>query len=144
MNLPSGPAGKLLFLVFVLAFAGCAATPPSRPADLRSALTFEADYDRVWAAALDVLDQRGFVIAQMAKEDGYITTDIKQMGGWLRGKLSLRLVREDGLVRVTVNSYTEELESRDGLKDDIIYYWDESGRYRYLEDKVLKEIDSRL
>jgi hypothetical protein len=69
---------------------------------------FPADYNKVWNAALDTLDESGFVIMQMDKLDGYISTERKE-GIAYRNKISLRLTRERGGVMVRVNVYSEEL-----------------------------------
>ena len=69
---------------------------------------FRADYGKVWNAALDTLDESGFVIMQMDKLDGYISTERKE-GVAYRNKISLRLTRERGGVMVRVNVYSEEL-----------------------------------
>ena len=69
---------------------------------------FRADYNRVWNAALDALDDSGYVIMQADKLDGYISTGRKE-NIHSRNKISLRLTRERGGVMVRVNQYFEKL-----------------------------------
>jgi hypothetical protein len=69
--------------------------------------TYIAEYGKVWNSALDTLDYLGYVIAQMDKADGYITTG-KQDIGSNRTKVSLRIVGAGPEVTVVkVNIYLE-------------------------------------
>jgi hypothetical protein len=77
-------------------------------AEYLSSFSFRSEYYRVWIAALTTLDEFGYVITQMSKADGYITTGMKE-DTRTREKLSMRLTRGDGFVNVKVNVFNEEL-----------------------------------
>jgi hypothetical protein len=99
-----------------------------------SRFLFRTDYDKVWNAALDTLDESGYVIMQMDKLDGYISTGKKE-GTSSRSKVSMRLTRERGGVMVRVNVYSEELR---GSGEES--YWREiasgGGRASMIRDKM--------
>lgn len=154
----------LLILCF-LVFAGCESLSVTRSILFPSyedknipnnPQIFHGSFDTVWNAALDSLDELGFVIAQMKKEDGYITTQEKEVPEkiYARGneefstvikervKVSIRLSQSDDSVKVTVNSYVERL-----LKDNMtpkMKYWAERTSNGLLESRIKNKIAAKL
>jgi hypothetical protein len=104
---------------------------------------YRADFDRVWNAAIYTLDDLGYVIIQMRKEDGYISTDIKDHGRW-RNKIRIRLSSENNLVKVTINGYYEDLKETTRSDGTILNYWVERKGTGSLEQMIKDEIASRL
>ncbi|MBI5491994.1 MAG: outer membrane protein assembly factor BamC [Deltaproteobacteria bacterium] len=105
---------------------------------------FHADYDRVWDAVVDTLDERGFVIKHMRKEEGYITTEVKKDDSNFRIKVSARLVRTNDGVRVSVSEYSQSSQVYGKSNGRFLTYWQEeapSGEYR---KGILDDIESRL
>jgi len=131
-------------LLFVLSFAltGCVLVdfifPPYPPPGAGDPRVFTAPYDRVWNAAIDALDKRGYVIRQMSKEDGYITTD-KNEYRYSRTKVSIRLIRVNGTVRVEIRDYREELNY-----DANPPYWGRGIPSWRLRKGILDDIESKL
>jgi uncharacterized lipoprotein len=82
---------------------------------------YKTDYDRVWNAAVDTLDELGFVILHMKKDEGYVSTDKRELYD-VREKVSIRISRMDKLFRVTINS------SR-----DILVHLDSSNRSEWIK-----------
>ncbi len=103
---------------------------------------FHADYDSVWEAAIDTLDEKGFVIKQMKKDEGYLLTDFKKDVKY-REKISVRLKKEDADIRVTIREYAESLVNIAERDKDISYWKEEpaSGHYRKM---ILDEIAAKL
>lgn len=129
----------LFFLFFLPTFMGCGflfMTGPNYPSGMPR--YFQADYNRVWNAVLDALDEEGYVIAQMSKADGYVTTD-RMESGYNRTKLSVRLVRENDTVKVTINEFTQALD----LSSQKPYWKDRpaSGGYQQM---ILDDVGKRL
>lgn len=101
--------------------------------DVLGTALFRDDYDRVWDAALDTLDEHGFVIKHMRKKDGYITTEMRKQDVYFRIKISVRLARVDDAVRVTVNDYSESAQVYDEVNHRPLRFWQgnaPSGEYR--------------
>lgn len=64
---------KKLFFIFILfLIVGCMATLPIIPI---APQTYNADYEKLWNAAIDSVDELGFIPVQMQKNDGFITTE---------------------------------------------------------------------
>jgi hypothetical protein len=99
---------------------------------------FRADYGRVWNATLDTLDELGYVILQMNKYDGYITTGMKEETR-SRDKVGIRLSRDGGSVRVMVNVYSEEL-----VKTSDSPYWRKTSSEGRREKKIRDKMASKL
>jgi hypothetical protein len=81
----------LLLITILFGLSGCSFTDY----ELYGPDVFYDDYSKVWAAAIDTLDEAGYVIVQMRRSDGYISTDRRERGGW-RVKLSLRFYNTEG------------------------------------------------
>jgi hypothetical protein len=101
---------KLLLIAVLLLFTGCLTPQYSKP--IKPPKTFYADYGRVWAAAVDTLDEMGFVIAQMRKSDGYISTDKRERDGE-RIKVSLRFFKDGEGIYVKITESQELLVGDD-------------------------------
>lgn len=99
---------------------------------------FRADYNTVWNAVLDTIDDNGYVIIQMSKEDGYITTAMKE-SGYSKRKLSIRFLRTGDGVSVTINDYSEMLSTTSKTP-----YWRETGPHGWYQQVLLDEVSSRL
>lgn len=117
---------------------------------------YKAGYDAVWRAAIDSLDELGFVIEQMKKEDGYISTD-KQVSKDAafgrnpsafarvreeRVKVSLRISWDDGSVRLTVTPYIEQ-RIQDSMTPKL-RYWIKAESNGALEEAIKRKIASKL
>ena len=96
------------------------------------------DFDSVWNAVIDTLDENGYVIAIMRKEEGYIATQM-QSSSHSRNKVSIRLYKENNAVKVKVSIYGEEKRG-----DEKNPYWVETGTGGYSEQGILDEIEKRL
>lgn len=120
-----------LLLIISVLFTSCAGLQPI-PVEPRS---YSTDYDKVWNAAIDTLDELGYIPLQMQKDDGFITTErrvfssavygikksatsfqeafAKSASGSLPGieveriKITIRIAKQDGLAVVRVNPYIE-------------------------------------
>lgn len=103
--------------------------------------SYMADYNSVWQAALDSLDELGFVIAAMSKEDGYITTQMKGRDR-VRDKVSINITGAEGSVNVKVSLYSEYFRQT-GVKawDG---YWVETTSDGYMEVEIKELIASKL
>ncbi|MBI5491996.1 MAG: hypothetical protein HY893_03590 [Deltaproteobacteria bacterium] len=110
---------------------------------------FNEDYDRVWDAVVDTLDERGFVINQMRKEEGYVDTKNKQLSAYERERVTIRLLKEEHGVSITVSDHPETAELRFKFKknnqsDSSIAYWKQgvpSGEY---QQWILDHIEAKL
>jgi len=130
-------------LLFVLSFvlAGCYSVDSSVGSTVDSdgrPRIFHADYNRVWNAAIDTLVKHRFIIRQMSKEDGFITTD-KRESIYSRTWVSIRLTRMDGAVKVAVSDYHEELDRTANPP-----YWHNGLSSWRLRKGILDSIESRL
>lgn len=99
------------------------------------------DFDSVWDAAIDTLNEQGYVIAIMRKEEGYIATQMKNSLWYWRNKLGIRLYRENDAVKVRVVIYAEKLSGYDDKKNP---YWIETGTIGIPGQRILDEIGERL
>ena len=110
----------------------------------------EEAFDRVWNAAMDTLDELGFVIAFASKEDGYISTDRKEevlqeedyrRATAFRIKAGIRLNRKGDILEVKVVLHKQYLKYSDipGL-----VHWSDSppGYFRFLSN-VREEVKAR-
>ncbi|MBI4950020.1 MAG: hypothetical protein HY955_07750 [Deltaproteobacteria bacterium] len=68
----------------------------------------KTSYDRMWRVVRDSIDELGYVLAQMNKEDGYMSTNIKNDGD-TRSKLTVWLTKEDEYIEVIVKARSESL-----------------------------------
>lgn len=98
-----------------------------------SRFSFQADYDRVWNAALDALDESGYVIMQMDKYGGYISTGMK-VETRSRDKVNLRLKREQGSVIVKIKLYGQKL-----IETSDTPYWEETRSGGVFEMKMIRD-----
>ncbi len=134
---------KTLFVLLIfLVPAGCYHRqenyiPPGMPR------LFNADYDRVWDAVVDTLDERGFVIKHMRKEEGYIATELKRDNGY-RIKVSVRLVSANDAVNVTVSDYSESSKVYDERNNRLLHFWQENGPSGEYQQRMLDEIEAKL
>lgn len=133
-------AVKYLLVVLVIASLPGCTLAVKRPGHIpNEPRTYQAQYDRVWDAALDTVDEMGFVVAVMNKDDGYISTEMKESVD-SRKKVSLRLTRlSEDSVRVSVKSYKENL-----VTDVDFQYWTEVESEGFLEDEIKRNIASKL
>lgn len=109
-------------LMLLLLLTGCSSlfgTRSSREVIPNEPRTYVAEYGRVWNSALDTLDELGYVIAQMDKTDGYITTELSDSGSD-RSKVSLRIVGKGNEVTVNVNLYSTSIYSGSGRFEKLI------------------------
>jgi hypothetical protein len=105
---------------------------------------YRAEYDRVWSSALDTLDERGYVIAQMDKADGYITTERKK-GNWYRSKISFRIVVVGTDVTVKVITYSERKKKDINYSThETSYYWVEDESDGHFEKDIKDKIAEKL
>lgn len=102
-----------------------------------------AGYNSVWSAALDTLDEYGYVVRQMSKEDGYISTDKKDVGD-SRDKIAIRFFRKDDRVTVKVTPYFERRERFVHVDKSFDYYWRETSSTGVLEQKIINGILSKV
>ena len=104
---------------------------------------FTLEYDRVWWSAIDTLDGWGYVIVQMDEKRGYISTDMKEGGGW-RSKISMRFYKLNGVVRVIVRAY--ELKREVDSNGQVYWAPDTSANYYgdRLEEEILESMLQRL
>lgn len=134
----------VIVLIFLPMLAGCGTlwgaitgnTTPSVQSGIPR--TFNMAYDMVWDAVLDTVDDNGYVITQMSKTDGYITTGMKESGNW-RSKITVRLLRTSEGVRVTINDYSEKLSITGDLR-----FWRGMGQDGWYQQVLLDEVGSRL
>jgi hypothetical protein len=97
---------KLLLIAVLLLFTGCYLPEYHKP--VNPPKVFYADYGRVWDAAVDTLDEMGFVIVQMRKSNGYISTDKRERDN-RRVKVSLRFLKDGEGIYVKITESTTEL-----------------------------------
>lgn len=90
--------------------------------------TFEikTDYNTMWQVVINSIDDLGYVIAQMRKEEGYIATQLKDMRTY-RSKLSVWISKKGDYIEVTVKAKSEQLEENKSDKRDIPYWRETSG-----------------
>jgi hypothetical protein len=130
---------KELFLIAaLLLFTGCFINWPDPPPP--PPRVFYADYDRVWGAAIDTLDELGFVIVQMRKSDGYISTDKRERDN-KRVKLSLRFFKDGEGIYVKI---TESREALIVVKKYNVEQWDYISNFEIVGKEVRKRMALKL
>jgi hypothetical protein len=132
-------------LMFFLLLTGCTylVGTSRQPIPIEPRI-YVAEYGKVWNSALDVLDEEGYVIAQMDKSNGYIATERKE-GERYRDKVSLRILDKGEEVTVIVNYYFEEKTTYTHLSTGATSYsWWETGSDGYFEKGIQNEIAEKL
>lgn len=114
----------------------------------------QADYERVWSAAIDTLYEMGFPISFMSKGDGYLVTEKKEIrvvsgSKSVRGdrvRMTLRFAKADDTIVVKISSNAEHMSwsSTKELNFPPFYLWETAGSDAKLEKLVKEGISSRL
>ncbi|MDO8426967.1 MAG: hypothetical protein Q7T24_05580 [Deltaproteobacteria bacterium] len=105
---------------------------------------FNESYDRVWDAVVNTLNERGFVINQMRKEEGYIDTKNRKEGAYSRERISIRLLKRDGGVKVTVSDYPEFAGFSFTNNKPVVSYWKEGEPSGVYQQWILDDIEKKL
>lgn len=102
----------------------------------RRANSFEVktDYDTMWRVVVDSIDELGYVMAKMNKEDGYMSTNMKNDGD-TRNKLSARISRQGEYIEIIVNAKSENL-----MKTKKYNRWYDNGQWGIYAERLLDKI----
>jgi len=132
---------RLLVVLMIPVLAGCIYFIESDGLDPGAAEYYRTDYNNVWKAAVDALDEIGFVIVQADKNGGYISTDRMEKDGD-RAKVSLRFFVKDDLVMVKSSSSSERLyvSKADGSST----WLDSPPHGRVMQNEIKREMAKRL
>lgn len=153
---------RLISICLILLLAACATTPQVTPVIPKS--YSNVDYNKIWAAAIDTLDESGFTIAQMSKEDGYISTNMLdttgregisnasygQQHGFTavlkeRSKISVRIAKESNItVKVTATLEHYMSSGIGALRPDELSNWKTVESNGLLEKKIQDKIAAKL
>lgn len=144
---------KTGLIMAVFLFAGCVPQSTVIPNDPQN---YKADYNRLWTAAVDSIDELGFTAAQMNKDDGYITTskqEADRVYGQMSGvemallmiprervKITIRLTEDEGSIRVKVTSHIERFNSQSILPNK----WSPVESNGTLEKSIYDSIGAKL
>jgi hypothetical protein len=102
---------------------------------------YRTDYNTVWRAAVDTLGELGFVIVQMNKSEGYISTDRMEKNE-RRVKVSLRFSVSSKFVKVRIISSSEMLHISETTNDA---KWLDHPTYGHvIQDKIKRKMKSKL
>jgi hypothetical protein len=123
---------SLLVCVLFFSLAGCFSGPRTSTTFLPD--YYKTDYDRVWNSAIDTLDELGFVILNMRKAEGYLSTDWRERKG-VRYKVAMRFSISGELVRVKITS-SKGLLIFD--KIDNRYEWVDGTNIGMMDDEIKK------
>lgn len=128
----------VLLLTMLLGFTGCRGLlfeapeiPPQEPRH------YNAEYNRVWSIARDILDITGYEILQMDRADGYISTAYKENGG-VRYKFRIKILREKEGVLVSVFCFAQGKTQTDRK------HWSDGGRAAWKEKEFFKSLEENL
>lgn len=94
----------------------------------------KTSYKTMWWVVVDSIDELGYVLAQMKKEDGYMSTHIKNDGD-ARSKLSVWFSRHGEYVEVIVDARSESL-----MKTQKYNRWEYDGQALHYEQRLLDKI----
>ncbi|MBI2412479.1 MAG: outer membrane protein assembly factor BamC [Deltaproteobacteria bacterium] len=94
----------------------------------------KTSYDRMWRVVRNSIDELGYVMSQMDKEDGYMTTNIKNDGD-TRSKLSVWLSKHGEYIEVTVGARSEHL-----FKTQQYKRWEPDGWAFQYKERLLDKI----
>ncbi|TAN59834.1 hypothetical protein EPN18_09775 [bacterium] len=150
-----------LILAFLFLLVGC--LPPPQQILPNTPQAYTADFNNVWNAAIDTLDNLGFTPAQMQKEDGFLTTERKTFSSSIYGvapfipfarafgsmsaninpmatipeqvKVTLRILKDGSTVTVKVNPY---------IAHSMPNGWEQVQSNGQLENKIQAAITQRL
>ncbi len=106
------------------------------------ALYKNADFDSIWNAALNTLEELDYVTETMSKEEGYITTEMRTQKNKDKDKVSIRLSHMNDSVMIEVASF--RLYFKEVNKEAGSGFWYEKKADGYLEQRIKETIDSRL
>ena len=142
-----------LLLVMLFLFVGCVPQSTIIP---NTPQNYQAEYNKVWNAAVDSIDELGFTAAQLNKEEGYITTskeETTQVYGQMTGpellllmipkervKITIRLTKEGESIRVNVVSFIERFNSQSILPNK----WSQVESNGTLEKEIQEKIKAKL
>lgn len=136
---------KLFFVISGIALTGCIGTDylrfytSHRP---EMAWYHHVGYDTVWNAAVDTLDENGFVIVQSDRTRGYISTD-KRERNERRIKVSIKIFAEESAILVKIKATGETLSKPD-KPDKGWPYWVKAADDEILALEILDKIASKL
>ncbi len=102
----------------------------------------DADPEALWSAAVDALNELGYGIAEANRKEGIIVTGMKEEENRDKSGVSIRFLRADDTVAVSVDSYS--LVFRQAGENPRAGYWHVPARDGHLEQKVKETIASRL
>ena len=112
-------------------------------ARLEPALYKNAGFDSVWSATLNSLEELGYVIEEISKEDGRITTKMRTQKNKDKDKVSIRVFRVNDSAAVEVTS-SFRLHFHEVNKETGFGYWYKKDADGYLEQQIKETIASRL
>lgn len=112
-------------------------------ARLEPALYKNAGFDSVWNATLNSLEALDYVIEEMSKEEGYITTKMRTQKNKDKDKVSIRVSRvNDSAAVADISSFI--LRFHEVNKETGFGYWQKKDADGYLEQQIKETIASRL
>ncbi|MBI5491995.1 MAG: hypothetical protein HY893_03585 [Deltaproteobacteria bacterium] len=138
---------KMVFmLLLMLATTGCYYRLLHKSYDMPPGVPrlFNENYDKVWDAVVNTLNERGFVINQMRKEEGYIDTKNRKEGAYNRERISVRLVKMDSEVKVTVQDYEEYAGFSFINNKAVVSHWKEGEPSGLYQQRILDDIEKKL
>lgn len=151
---------RVVDILLVLLLAGCVTTPQVITI---TPVIYQINFDRLWRATVDTLDELGFSISHADKNDGYITTEKRntsrleglanatygqqRMSTALTGgvdeertKVSVRITKVESGFEVKIKTFIEHHEVNSGIDPR----WVEVETNGKLEAKLQQKIAEKI
>lgn len=108
--------------------------------------TFEvrAGFDEMWDIVIRAVHDLGYTIAQVRKEDGYLSTHTQDEGEF-RSRMAIWLTMNGDYARVEVDATSEQrYRTKDKITGEVHVSWYGGGKSRYYQYQFLDKIRQRL